>query len=956
MSKVKNNERAIKNIVDPEHPFFTNKGVIDEPIDITRAFGGIPEAWDSFDIVYSLDAETQSYSDDMGNPRNKVLSYQIGALNIKKGTYRECIVFPENGKRLRLRDIISNAIGLAGLGRTKADGVNVLQLTHYGIMEWSLFQDRKDVSSLFKEVHKVPVCFRTKAIKSVPLKGSHYVKVLFRSCDTYLHATAGFRGLDKLSGMTLTKKVSIGGWIKDMEGLLRDNRDLFIHYALSDIRATLEYEALFLHKVSLMTGTPCLPVTLGDLSVKCFDSMIRDMNNIPKTPILKIIDNEPLLRLMGKEITSYTDSRGHSRKSYKYTDKYSWNKTLCSDSYYGGLNISFICGERKAAPGKVFLDLDFSGAYPTALAACGDIDFNAASVRFNEIQVRTVDELLKYLKMDLCDISEVPHYYFCLDFKWAPDTLFPSIPCHTDAGLIYPLEGYTYCTMPELLYALSTGKLSVTINAYTGFKSKRDAFTLAGVFKKLTEERKKSVKGTLEERMWKEVSNTLYGKMAQGIKERKVFDITRNESRTLGPSPISCVYYASSCTGLVRAALSSAIDVIGNAGDCEVICATTDGFIAEVPLPEGFEIKTDDNGIVVPPSIEELLEPALLKRLESSYPIHLMIKARHKMGCENWLEIKHVGNEVGSYKTRVNWLTWDGVQQCKAASGMQVDDYNKIREIAASDKLVPIQKKRLPSMREILDGKVFDLISLITTQKASLAPDGKRVYSQDGLSSLPPATVSDVLKTRAAIKHRKKDLGEVVKPKDLHLLISCAKNNVKVPKKNGLFRVTEMMVLRVIARMDKMRYFGGRSHKAVAALLGLKDLKNYKRQAPVFGCIPDCEESRKVIRDIALKVGLSCNENEFEKLLFPIEQSGSSMEIPPALDPSPENCINEEGSSSDDGVEFEGLLFPLEQTDSSMEIPVAVDPYPENYIDDDDWSWNNESVIDEEENDASVAV
>jgi hypothetical protein len=956
MSKVKNNERAIKNIVDPEHPFFTNKGVIDEPIDITRAFGGIPEAWDSFDIVYSLDAETQSYSDDMGNPRNKVLSYQIGALNIKKGTYRECIVFPENGKRLRLRDIISNAIGLAGLGRTKADGVNVLQLTHYGIMEWSLFQDRKDVSSLFKEVHKVPVCFRSKEIKSVPLKGSHYVKVLFRSCDTYLHAPAGFRGLDKLSGMTLTKKVSIGGWIKDMEGLLRDNRDLFIHYALSDIRATLEYEALFLHKVSLMTGTPCLPVTLGDLSVKCFDSMIRDMNNIPKTPILKIIDNEPLLRLMGKEITSYTDSRGHSRKSYKYTDKYSWNKTLCSDSYYGGLNISFICGERKAAPGKVFLDLDFSGAYPTALAACGDIDFNAASVRFNEIQVRTVDELLKYLKMDLCDISEVPHYYFCLDFKWAPDTLFPSIPCHTDAGLIYPLEGYTYCTMPELLYALSTGKLSVTINAYTGFKSKRDAFTLAGVFKKLTEERKKSVKGTLEERMWKEVSNTLYGKMAQGIKERKVFDITRNESRTLGPSPISCVYYASSCTGLVRAALSSAIDVIGNAGDCEVICATTDGFIAEVPLPEGFEIKTDDNGIVVPPSIEELLEPALLKRLESSYPIHLMIKARHKMGCENWLEIKHVGNEVGSYKTRVNWLTWDGVQQCKAASGMQVDDYNKIREIAASDKLVPIQKKRLPSMREILDGKVFDLISLITTQKASLAPDGKRVYSQDGLSSLPPATVSDVLKTRAAIKHRKKDLGEVVKPKDLHLLISCAKNNVKVPKKNGLFRVTEMMVLRVIARMDKKRYFGGRSHKAVAALLGLKDLKNYKRQAPVFGCIPDCEESRKVIRDIALKVGLSCNENEFEKLLFPIEQSGSSMEIPPALDPSPENCINEEGSSSDDGVEFEGLLFPLEQTDSSMEIPVAVDPYPENYIDDDDWSWNNESVIDEEENDASVAV
>ncbi len=53
----------------------------------------------------------------------------------------------------------------------------------------------------------------------------------------------------------------------------------------------------------MMRHAAVLPVTLGDLSVKRFDSMIRDMNNIPKTPILKIIENEPLLRLMGKEIT-----------------------------------------------------------------------------------------------------------------------------------------------------------------------------------------------------------------------------------------------------------------------------------------------------------------------------------------------------------------------------------------------------------------------------------------------------------------------------------------------------------------------------------------------------------------------------------------------------------------------------------------------------------------------------
>ncbi len=69
-----------------------------------------------------------------------------------------------------------------------------------------------------------------------------------------------------------------------------------------------------------------------------------------------------------------------------------------------------------------------------------------------------------------------------------------------------------------------------------------------------------------------------------------------------------------------------------------------------------------------------------------------------------------------------------------------------------------------------------------------------------------------------------------------------------------------------------------------------------------------------MIRDIALKVGLSGNENEFEKLLFPIEQSGSPMEI-----------------------------------------LAAVDPSPENYLDEEDWSWEEESVIDEDD-DTSVAV
>ncbi len=903
--------------VDLSHPFFTCDSVITEAVDITDVLGTIPEAWGQFNVVYSLDAETQAYEDKNGVMRNKVLSYQIGSLNVKKMTYRECIIFPVNGKRLSLKDIISNAVNLAGLGRTKATGAKILQLTHYGVMEWSLFADRLKLG-FFKEIHDVPLCFDFTEIKSVKLKNKHSATVLFINSDTYLHAPAKMRSLAAISMMTNSKKVSIGGHINNMEKLMEDDLPLFINYSINDVRVTLEYEALFLNKVYEMTGVPFIPKTLGDLSVRCLDSIIRQFNNIHLDKTLKVINNPPLLELIGKEIIKTVDSKGHDRRSFSYRKAYSWNKVLCGDAYHGGLNISFLCAERKAGTGKVFVDLDFSGAYPSALATCGDIDYETVHSRggIDGIEVRSIEELLKLIEIDTSMLSGVPHYYFDISFKWDDGTLFPSIPCSIEnVGLIYPLEGDTCCTASELLYALSTGKVAVKINTYTGFSSKINMFTLSRVFKQLTERRAAAPKGSLENLMWKEVSNSLYGKMAQGIKERKIYDMTSGTSRQLSPSPISCVYYAASCTGVVRAALAALINILAETTGCSVVSATTDGLIAEVPLPEDLLIKTDENGIVIPPSIEEILDHSLLKRLEESYPISLLIEGRRKMGCLNWLDVKHMGDEVGSYRTRANWLTWQGVQQCKAASGMKVPDYEKMREIASNNMLSQIDKRRLPTMREIFNGKVaVDLVEISSTQMSSLGPDGKRVYSVDGLYSYPPLTAAVVLKQRAVIKYRKKKHGESVDPARLSLCIACTDNSISVPSRDSIRRVTEKMVLRVIARMDKKKYFGGRSYKVIAAMLGLKDLKNYKRKAPVFGCIPDCEESRKVIMDIALKVGLSGNENEFEKLLFPIEQSGSPMEI-----------------------------------------PAAVDPSPENYIDEEDWSWEEESVIDEDD-DTSVAV
>ncbi len=285
------------------------------------------------------------------------------------------------------------------------------------------------------------------------------------------------------------------------------------------------------------------------------------------------------------------------------------------------MNISLLCAERKAGPDKVFVDLDFPVLSTLRDQQRYSIRYRQLTVILNDIEVRSVEELLRVIHFDTKLSSGVPHYYFDISFKWDDSTMFPSIPCAIEnVGLIYPLEGDTCCTATELLYALSTGKVAIKIHTYTGFSSKPNMFTLSRVFEQLTERRTAVSPGSLENLMWKEVSNSLYGKMAQGIREKKIYDISSGKSHQLGPSPITCVYYAASCTGVVRAALAALINILDETPGCAVISATTDGLIAEVPVPDGFLIKTDEDGVVMPPLIEEILDHSLLKRLEESYP------------------------------------------------------------------------------------------------------------------------------------------------------------------------------------------------------------------------------------------------------------------------------------------------------------------------------------------------
>jgi 16S rRNA A1518/A1519 N6-dimethyltransferase RsmA/KsgA/DIM1 with predicted DNA glycosylase/AP lyase activity len=61
--------------------------------------------------------------------------------------------------------------------------------------------------------------------------------------------------------------------------------------------------------------------------------------------------------------------------------------------------------------------------------------------------------------------------------------------------------------------------------------------------KKCVEERTKYAKKTLDNLFWKELCNATYGKTAQGLKEKRVYDLRSKKSVKLPPSKITNPFY-----------------------------------------------------------------------------------------------------------------------------------------------------------------------------------------------------------------------------------------------------------------------------------------------------------------------------------------------------------------------------------------------------------------------------
>jgi hypothetical protein len=362
----------------------------------------------------------------------------------------------------------------------------------------------------------------------------------------------------------------------------------------------------------------------------------------------------------------------------------------------------------------------------------------------------------------------------------------------------------------------------------------------------LNKEREKHNKETLPNLLLKEISNSFYGKLAQGIQHRNIRNLEGN-SEKLPPSKVTCPHYAAICTGIVRAALAAVIHHAEQFPSVSVLSATTDGCMLKLPFTG--EIKVDDKGKLKPPPLMSVL-PGLYERLESLYPIRLLQAGRKNMGLapDGWLESKHVGDEALTIKTRGYVLRYKGKQTFLAKCGHQLSNGDQLTDLFYDDQIKKLTVKSLSSFQDIAIGKQVDLVKVIEERRVNTDYDFKRILGSDGQTQLPESVAETIAYRKAAEGVRKTGRRATSESVELY--------RAGVRQHGGTEATMRRQILRAIAqniggwRPKKMRDID------IAEALGISanQLKNEKRRRFKSSSLPPGPTLNRVIKDIAKKL------------------------------------------------------------------------------------------------------
>jgi len=510
-----------------------------------------------------------------------------------------------------------------------------------------------------------------------------------------------------------------------------------------------------------------------------------------------------------------------------------------------------------------------------------------------------------------------------IDFKFPSDCRYPNLSVRIESfGLISPLEGRTVATLPEVYLALYLKAEiiyhdAVVIEDYK-MKEFEDCEDSSYVFRThlrrlfdLRNDAKKQDQELLQQ-LYKTYSNGLYGKIAQGISERKMFNTREGGTKRLPKSSITNSYYASMTTGLIRAALSEllvAIDELIQEGhNYKIISATTDGLlygIDENILPLENVLDTSHPKYHYE-SIEEALkdgykrfnpfekvDPLLAKKIEK-FPSLQLLKLSHEAWKDyEYIEIKHLANKVLNIKTRgqIGYVN-DSICTLLAKAGHKVagtqDEQASWIVKHYSDKEIEKYKfTTLAGIQEIIneESPIEDIVSLPQERIISLDYDYKR-YPIGENETAPHKNINQFMKYRQSADYLKR-LRQRASIDAVDYKYKRALQNVRKTGSNRAFCTRHMLraIVHGVKPFMKLEYSYSRLAVEMREFgVSLSQIKHAKGSRFTPYMIEDTSGNRSHIRKVLKTIGYKSVDNYGEFLEVLLHKKISNKEAVSYLD------------------------------------------------------------------------
>jgi len=540
-----------------------------------------------FDTEYQREAIVNS--DGLAEVRNQVLSYQYSCHVItpdNAGTEQHWsgIVLPEgpsDDDRLTLAEFLEHALrdGLQTHPNLTlpVDVYLVAHFTRADVPGFSDFKEEKsrkamnleNIRNLFMNVSKDIKVSLKRGGKLKPIK--LHVKIR----DTIALAPTGAKSLAKLGEILGYEKLKLSDdpkqqqhYKENMGELLQANWPLFRDYAIRDAEVCAQYTIRMIRLYFNKTRAFKLPVTLTSIGVDLIQEHWRSQGLDP-------------LEIVGKEMVAEKRWNAETKRYVTSTEpkslpKLFWSEDFFTECYHGGRNEQFWFGP---APEGVWYDYDLASAYPSAMALIGEPDWSTIT------PIASTEELLGP-GLTVEDLA-----FANVNFEFPENVRYPVLPVRTENGLLFPRKGNSTTHISEILLAKQLGaKIELVegrrMKSYRVFgrreedggeygdPAKRPFLNFA---RHCIDERAKHPKKTLDNLFWKELVNSTYGKTAQGLRERRIYDLRDADTKRLGPSKITNPVYAAFITAFCRGVLSEIMNALPP--DVQIFSVTTDGFL-----------------------------------------------------------------------------------------------------------------------------------------------------------------------------------------------------------------------------------------------------------------------------------------------------------------------------------------------------------------------------------------